>query len=86
MHPVAISVAKSIKNLAFKIGLPNKDNARFRGHPVCPRLPTMRATIPALAIATLFAGAALPAMAELGPCKGDAQETPLCGSGKRCVR
>ena len=46
----------------------------------------MRATIPALAIATLFAGTALPAMAELGPCKRDARETPLCGSGKGAAR
>jgi hypothetical protein len=46
----------------------------------------MRATIRAVAIATLFAGAALPAMAELGPCKRDARETPLCGSGKGAAR
>jgi hypothetical protein len=46
----------------------------------------MRARVPALAIAGLFAGAALPAMAELGPCKRDARETPLCGSGKGAAR
>ena len=46
----------------------------------------MRATVPALAIAGLLAGAALPAMAELGPCKRDARETPLCGSGKGAAR
>jgi hypothetical protein len=46
----------------------------------------MRATIRALAIATLFARTALPAMAELGPCKRDARETPLCGSGKGAAR
>src|SRR5262250_1775743 len=46
----------------------------------------MRATIRALAIAILFAGVALPATAELGPCKRDAQETPLCGAGKGAAR
>ena len=51
------------------------------------RLPsTMRATVPALAIAGLLAGAAFPAMAELGPYKRDARETPLCGSGKGAAR
>jgi hypothetical protein len=35
----------------------------------------MQARIPALAIAGLLVGAALPAMAELGPCKRDARET-----------
>ena len=45
----------------------------------------MRVTIPALAIATLLGGG-LPAVAELGPCKADAQETPLCGSGKGAAR
>ena len=38
-------------------------------------------------VAPLIAGllvAALPAMAELSPCKRDAREMPLCGSGKRC--
>ena len=46
----------------------------------------MRAIIRALAIATLFAGTAVPAMAELGPCKRDARETPLCSSGKGAAR
>lgn len=46
----------------------------------------MRARLPALAIASLLAGAALPAVAELGPCKRDARETPLCGSGKGAAR
>jgi hypothetical protein len=46
----------------------------------------MRATVRALAFAGLFVGAALPAMAELGPCKGDTRETPLCGSGKGAAR
>ena len=46
----------------------------------------MRATVPALAIAGLLAGAAFPAMAELGPYKRDARETPLCGSGKGAAR
>lgn len=45
----------------------------------------MRVTIPALAIATLLGGG-LPAVAELGPCKADAQQTPLCGSGKGAAR
>ena len=48
--------------------------SRFRVHSACSTLPTMRATVPALAIAGLLAGAALPVMAELGPCKRDAQE------------
>ena len=60
--------------------------SRFRVHSACPTLPTMRATVPALAIAGLLAGAAFPAMAELGPCKRDARETPLCGSGKGAAR
>jgi hypothetical protein len=45
----------------------------------------MRVTIPTLAIATLLGGG-LPAVAELGPCKADAQQTPLCGSGKGAAR
>ena len=45
----------------------------------------MRETLPALAIAGLLASA-LPTMAELGPCKRDARETPLCGSGKGAAR
>ena len=43
----------------------------------------MRAT--ALVIAALLAGS-VPAAAELGACKADAQETPLCGSGKGAAR
>ena len=31
MHPAAAIATKSIKNLAFNIGLPNKNNARFQG-------------------------------------------------------
>ena len=46
----------------------------------------MRAIASALAIAGLLAGSALPARAELGPCKPDAQATPLCGSGKGAAR
>ena len=46
----------------------------------------MRARVAALAISGLLVGAALPAMAELGPCKPDARETPLCGSGKGAAR
>jgi hypothetical protein len=46
----------------------------------------MRATVSAVAIAGLLAGAALPVRAELGPCKRDAQELPLCGSGKGAAR
>jgi hypothetical protein len=46
----------------------------------------MRAIVPALAIAGSLAGAVLPAMAELGPCKRDARETPVCGSGKGAAR
>jgi len=38
-----------------------------------------------LAIAVLL-GAAVPARAGLGPCKADAQRTPLCGSGKGAAR
>lgn len=57
--------------------------ARFLLPPACPSLTAMRAT--ALAIAALLA-AALPARAELGPCKPDAQATPLCGSGKGAAR
>lgn len=45
----------------------------------------MRATVPVLAIACLF-GSGLSAFAELGPCKPDARETPLCGSGKGAAR
>src|SRR5215475_11172231 len=30
MHPAAVTAAKSITNVAFDIGLPNKDNARFQ--------------------------------------------------------
>jgi hypothetical protein len=45
----------------------------------------MRVTIPTLAIATLLGGG-LPAVAELGPCKADAQQMPLCGSGKGAAR
>ena len=37
-------------------------------------------------ITGLLVCAALPAMAELGPCKRDARETPLCGSGKGAAR
>ena len=43
----------------------------------------MRATV--LAIAALLIGG-LPASAELGPCKPDGQDTPLCGSGKGAAR
>jgi hypothetical protein len=46
----------------------------------------MRATVSAVAIAGLLAVAALPVRAELGPCKRDAQELPLCGSGKGAAR
>lgn len=46
-------------------------------------LTAMRAT--ALAIAAWLATTA-PAAAELGACKADAQETPLCGSGKGAAR
>jgi hypothetical protein len=47
----------------------------------------MRAKVPALAFTGLFfAGAAFPAMAELGPCKRDARETLLCGTGKGAAR
>jgi hypothetical protein len=45
----------------------------------------MRVTFPALAIAALVGGG-LPAVAELGPCKADAQQMPLCGSGKGAAR
>ena len=45
----------------------------------------MRARVPALAIAGLLIRATLPAIAELGPCKPAARETPLCGSGRRCA-
>ena len=45
----------------------------------------MRVTIPTLVIATLLGGG-LPAVAELGPCKADAQQMPLCGSGKGAAR
>src|SRR5215510_4226816 len=31
MQPAAVSAVKSIKNLAFNIGLPSKDYARFQG-------------------------------------------------------
>ena len=51
-----------------------------------PGLTTMRAKVTALSIAGLLVGAALPAMAELGPCRRDARETPLCGSGKGAAR
>ena len=45
----------------------------------------MRARVSALS-AGLLVAAALPAMAELGPCKRDARETPLCGSGTGAAR
>ena len=45
----------------------------------------MRITIPTLVIATLLGGG-LPAVAELGPCKADARQMPLCGSGKGAAR
>jgi hypothetical protein len=61
-------------------------SARFRALPACPNLAPMRVTIPALALAVLLASSALPAMAELGPCKADGQDTPLCGSGKGAAR
>ena len=45
----------------------------------------MRVTTPTLALAILLGGG-LPAVAELGPCKADARQTPLCGSGKGAAR
>jgi hypothetical protein len=42
----------------------------------------MRARVPVIAIAGLLAGAASPAVAELGRCKREALEAPLCGSSK----
>jgi hypothetical protein len=44
----------------------------------------MRAT--AFALAALLAASISPAFAELGPCKAEAQERPLCGSGKGAAR
>ncbi len=52
----------------------------------CPNLTAMRATVAAVAIAVLLAGAALAANTGLGHCKPDGEETPLCGSGKGAAR